>query len=1017
MRYSVRRSSLAPAKSAYATAHTRSSATTRTPARPGIGNQVALRRLSAIQPRLQARLEIGAANDPLEHEADAVAEQIMRMPARISTGAPAKLVRKCAACEEEQSRGAPGKCSACAAKDSRSDGTLRRQGAPAAHIFRAEGVTITLRSSCATVAGFSFAIVEAAVRDALDKIFNSTCIEATHRHAIQANLRAHGFEFRAADSATLENAGACAEGTGFSIPANIVTLGTAALQASCGPLASTVLHEIIHIVRGFFGEALPRSCEASCYAQPGDPTLCRDTDVSGHRNPPPGPAPAPAPGPAPAPAPGPAPAPAPSPKQPAKLQRAGGTGEDSLAGTTVPASVHSVLGEPGEPLDAGTRGFMEARFGYDFGDVRIHHDARAAASAQDVGALGYAVGEHLVFDAGQYAPGSASGRRLIAHELAHVVQNDSAPTLRRVCNPSPLPAAPLPVGAALPFRYEAAERCLQTYYAATHPAKPGISLSFNFDWLSIRGGTANEKAALGCLRGGATPGAGPNFTGKSGMSAGSPDIWDFANQTMYEITTSNGAAERIPKLGREIAQANAITEGFDCGGMRFDRGSWVPTTALQIDAGLYITVVNNQGVLIYTVIKDATAEVTAVFLATLAVLMKKMMGGGQGGGQAPVPAPARTALAVGSLAAIAIMLAAGKAQAKVGPSEEEPLVQLFQSLSQQGVTVPPEVQQLIESDSALKQKITDAMTGKGSPTAAQQAVTEATMKLIQAGPDQFSAQDLEALVSIEDIAAGSNVSGAPDSAAKLRAMLDAVRRGQKASSATGSGQGAQPGRSGKGPDSPQQAPSTTPPANPSGSGPARQPSDADVAAAVAKVTGPRRRVLDALLVPAKIGISVASVINELIAALPPDLADAEATQLIATVSASPAATAEDTLLSVRAGVAALRENKGTKPGGLGADQAQALADAAKAAPPNLPKGQFTTAPPSEAVVGKTYGLQLVGRTSTGVAYACMASVRLASVTTSTIGGVIVAHSDGIGTDGSRVIPAGALVNQMMKSGP
>jgi len=173
-----------------------------------------------------------------------------------------------------------------------SQSVIRRQAAPGTpaaggaaaappHTFSAQGVNIILRASCASTPGFSFALVEAVVRDALDKIFNTVCIEETHRKAIQANLRKNGFEFRAADSSTI--AGACAEGTGFNIPANIVTLGTNALLAGCGPLASTVLHEIVHIVRGFFGEQLPISCEASCYGQRGDPRLCRDTDVSGRR--------------------------------------------------------------------------------------------------------------------------------------------------------------------------------------------------------------------------------------------------------------------------------------------------------------------------------------------------------------------------------------------------------------------------------------------------------------------------------------------------------------------------------------------------------------------------------------------------------------------------------------------------------------------------------------------------------------------------------------------------------------
>jgi hypothetical protein len=89
----------------------------------------------------------------------------------------------------------------------------------------------------------------------------------------------------------------------------------------------------------------------------------------------------------------------------------------------VPPSVRNVVRSPGEPLDAATRGFFEARFGHDFSDVRIHADRHAAKSAHSVNALAYTVGHDVVFGAGQYAPGTSKGQRLIAHELAHVTQN------------------------------------------------------------------------------------------------------------------------------------------------------------------------------------------------------------------------------------------------------------------------------------------------------------------------------------------------------------------------------------------------------------------------------------------------------------------------------------------------------------------------------------------------------------------------------------------------------------------
>jgi hypothetical protein len=91
-----------------------------------------------------------------------------------------------------------------------------------------------------------------------------------------------------------------------------------------------------------------------------------------------------------------------------------------------PPIVHDVLASPGRPLDGQARAFMEPRFGADFGGVRVHTDARAAESARAVDAVAYTVGSDVVFGAGEYRPGTAAGDRLIAHELAHVVQQGGA---------------------------------------------------------------------------------------------------------------------------------------------------------------------------------------------------------------------------------------------------------------------------------------------------------------------------------------------------------------------------------------------------------------------------------------------------------------------------------------------------------------------------------------------------------------------------------------------------------------
>ena len=94
----------------------------------------------------------------------------------------------------------------------------------------------------------------------------------------------------------------------------------------------------------------------------------------------------------------------------------------ALGTAEAPAAVHDVLGSPGQPLDSATRAFFEPRFGHDFSHVRIHADAAGAKSARAVNALAYTMGPHVVFAAGQYAAGTHVGRRLLAHELAHVLQ-------------------------------------------------------------------------------------------------------------------------------------------------------------------------------------------------------------------------------------------------------------------------------------------------------------------------------------------------------------------------------------------------------------------------------------------------------------------------------------------------------------------------------------------------------------------------------------------------------------------
>jgi hypothetical protein len=91
-----------------------------------------------------------------------------------------------------------------------------------------------------------------------------------------------------------------------------------------------------------------------------------------------------------------------------------------------PAIVHEALRSPGQPLDARARDFLEPRFSRGFGAVRVHSDPVANQSAERIGALAYTAGHHIAFAAGRYAPSSVDGLKLIAHELAHVTQQEGA---------------------------------------------------------------------------------------------------------------------------------------------------------------------------------------------------------------------------------------------------------------------------------------------------------------------------------------------------------------------------------------------------------------------------------------------------------------------------------------------------------------------------------------------------------------------------------------------------------------
>ncbi|MGH2370576.1 MAG: DUF4157 domain-containing protein, partial [Chloroflexota bacterium] len=107
------------------------------------------------------------------------------------------------------------------------------------------------------------------------------------------------------------------------------------------------------------------------------------------------------------------------------LQRRVAEGNTSAV---APPAVHEAPPSPGRPLDPSTRAFFEPSFGHDFGRVRVHDDATSGRAAESVGAWAYTVGQDIYFAPGRWNPTGTAGKRLLAHELAHTIQQRGAAT-------------------------------------------------------------------------------------------------------------------------------------------------------------------------------------------------------------------------------------------------------------------------------------------------------------------------------------------------------------------------------------------------------------------------------------------------------------------------------------------------------------------------------------------------------------------------------------------------------------
>lgn len=172
-----------------------------------------------------------------------------------------------------------------------------------------------------------------------------------------------------------------------------------------------------------------------------------------------------------------------------------------------PPIVHEVLRSSGRPLDPATRAFFEPHFCIDLGGVRVHEDSRAARSAEAINAHAYTTGYSIVFGAGRYRPESVEGRRLLAHELTHVVhqrdtterlvQRDDAPEVEVVGSPK--------TGSLIDRAFDAADA---THWGEAAELANGLSPGdLKAFMATLGGGWKIEQLHIGAIN---NPRVGPN---------------------------------------------------------------------------------------------------------------------------------------------------------------------------------------------------------------------------------------------------------------------------------------------------------------------------------------------------------------------------------------------------------------------------------------------------------------------------------------------------------------------------
>jgi hypothetical protein len=403
----------------------------------------------------------------------------------------------------------------------------------------------------------------------------------------------------------------------------------------------------------------------------------------------------------------------------------------------VPPIVYDVLRSPGHPLDEETLAFMEPRFGqnfsqvrshargiaaapahltigapqdnfeqeaemmaqqiisrsvrsrdgkYDLSNVRIHTDSTAGESARVVNALAYTVGHNIVFGTGQFAPRTYEGRRLIAHELTHVIQQSGSDEINTDRNSVKQGQFPFAHSATVGLvqRQTKSSKCSDELVTAlndqmhVHCNKPR-SCSMQGD--SCATATAKVSAGYGCVD----------------------------ERTKLQQKCFSPGDPRYEEHMLQIAQASAALRNCIA----------VMTAKCGLEA--------------------AAAAAIAAAVAAAAAAAKQGLKSAAG-----------KAFVYAQVAAAVILLVSGKAEAKISLGGDSPLEALFKAMEQDGVPVSDDMKKLIESDPELKKMLEDAAKKGGKLSDAQKEIAKKYSEYISKHMDEFSREELQTLIATTD---------------------------------------------------------------------------------------------------------------------------------------------------------------------------------------------------------------------------------------------------------------------------